>query len=113
MLPPLARPLGLASMRPRGQTPRMPEGDRPTRTRSPIRFNEAAGADPADANDTVGTWEPVRVASMRPRGQTPRMLQVDQAAEHDGRVASMRPRGQTPRMRKVSTGCKFCYAELQ
>ena len=38
-----------ASMRPRGQTPRMP-GSGSTRHPSSPGFNEAAGADPADAD---------------------------------------------------------------
>ena len=37
-------------------------------------FNEAAGADPADARQEVVEGGPGEAASMRPRGQTPRML---------------------------------------
>ena len=36
-------------------------------------FNEAAGADPADALDVLALLADLRLASMRPRGQTPRM----------------------------------------
>ena len=36
-------------------------------------FNEAAGADPADAHVKLSDDERAIVASMRPRGQTPRM----------------------------------------
>ena len=37
-------------------------------------FNEAAGADPADAAQALEeVMEDVALASMRPRGQTPRM----------------------------------------
>ena len=41
------------------------------------RFNEAAGADPADATYDMVANDWYRVASMRPRGQTPRMLLDD------------------------------------
>ena len=36
-------------------------------------FNEAAGADPADARVQAMVRVRARAASMRPRGQTPRM----------------------------------------
>ena len=39
----------------------------------PGRFNEAAGADPADAAEQGLDLWPKQLASMRPRGQTPRM----------------------------------------
>ena len=39
-----------------------------------VRFNEAAGAYPADADDVPDAVGPVAPASMRPRGRTPRML---------------------------------------
>ena len=39
-----------ASMRPRGQTPRMPREKGPPVGSVSTCFNEAAGADPADAN---------------------------------------------------------------
>ena len=41
------------------------------------RFNEAAGADPADAWGTLASRLPLLEASMRPRGQTPRMRMAD------------------------------------
>ena len=41
-----------ASMRPRGQTPRMPRG-RTGHIGAHTGFNEAAGADPADASDCL------------------------------------------------------------
>ena len=40
-----------ASMRPRGQTPRMRPGAARQQHRGAARFNEAAGADPADARE--------------------------------------------------------------
>ena len=43
---------------------------------SSIGFNEAAGADPADAAVRNHAPAPPRPASMRPRGQTPRMHQI-------------------------------------
>ena len=62
-----------ASMRPRGQTPRMPrQSSRPV-GRCSRRFNEAAGADPADARPANAPAPRGWHASMRPRGQTPRM----------------------------------------
>ena len=45
-------------------------------TPSPSCFNEAAGADPADATDAPGSRTIASTASMRPRGQTPRMPDV-------------------------------------
>ena len=39
-----------------------------------MRFNEAAGADPADAGTGNSVSGESLRASMRPRGQTPRML---------------------------------------
>ena len=63
-----------ASMRPRGQTPRMPvKIIRKIKTSD--CFNEAAGADPADASAKMkGNLDSMLLsASMRPRGQTPRM----------------------------------------
>ena len=45
------RILSVPSMRPRGQTPRMPPPDRGAEDVAFAVFNEAAGADPADA-----TW---------------------------------------------------------
>ena len=87
-------------MRPRGQTPRM-LGSEDGSDCLRISFNEAAGADPADAVDSdAGAAGDAVAASMRPRGQTPRMRVVAEARL--GVVdapASMRPRGQTPRMR--------------
>ena len=72
--------------------------------RSPlrVRFNEAAGADPADASaaEIVSSVHGA-IASMRPRGQTPRMPAAARGPPADLDVASMRPRGQTPRMRLV------------
>ena len=68
-------------MRPRGQTPRMHTG-LPTGSRPVSRlFNEAAGADPADAASasTVSVGE--TVSSMRPRGQTPRMQSAIEEAQ--------------------------------
>ena len=83
-------------MRPRGQTPRMlVEG-----STAPLRvacFNEAAGADPADASLSAVRVAVDRHASMRPRGQTPRMRDSAPLMS-PARDASMRPRGQTPRM---------------
>ena len=59
-------------MRPRGQTPRMRcPADRSAGRRR--RFNEAAGADPADAALIARRRSRPCSASMRPRGQTPRM----------------------------------------
>ena len=91
------RPRGAAaSMRPRGQTPRMPRVEGRKRVKY-LSFNEAAGADPADAEDMKVRFERPFTASMRPRGQTPRMR--PRAAHHGPPgTASMRPRGQTPRM---------------
>ena len=59
-------------MRPRGQTPRMRATGMLT-NRSIAGFNEAAGADPADANVNRCVHVLALSASMRPRGQTPRM----------------------------------------
>ena len=59
-------------MRPRGQTPRMREFGSPTSLATRC-FNEAAGADPADALQSKAGWPRRCPASMRPRGQTPRM----------------------------------------
>ena len=93
-----ARPVPRASMRPRGRTPRMPASRRASPTTQLPRFNEAAGAYPADAGGRRSRDHRfARDASMRPRGRTPRML------NHLGplevrQVASMRPRGRTPRM---------------
>ena len=86
-----------ASMRPRGQTPRMRTGVG-RRASGRTRFNEAAGADPADARGPDDADERQAPASMRPRGQTPRMLEGRGAGLGDPPRASMRPRGQTPRM---------------
>ena len=86
-----------ASMRPRGQTPRMPPSGLPS---PPPRasFNEAAGADPADARFFPSDGTPTIAASMRPRGQTPRMPRPLGDPACLALMASMRPRGQTPRM---------------
>ena len=63
------------------------------------RFNEAAGADPADAPCTVVLLGFRGKASMRPRGR-PRGCLLEPVRGLSPRVrASMRPRGQTPRMR--------------
>ena len=62
-----------ASMRPRGQTPRMPCAVDHAVPAFRYCFNEAAGADPADALQRRPHPDAVRDASMRPRGQTPRM----------------------------------------
>ena len=43
----------------------------------PTGFNEAAGADPADASLADESSPGRNGASMRPRGQTPRMLAVE------------------------------------
>ena len=85
------------SMRPRGQTPRMPRRDAELDRAGKSTFNEAAGADPADAR-VAPAGARLRQPSMRPRGQTPRMRagwHVQGARLHS---PSMRPRGQTPRM---------------
>ena len=87
-------------MRPRGQTPRMRASDAVAGGRvDPRRFNEAAGADPADADNDVASAIPKLIASMRPRGQTPRMPAPAARRPRRPTGASMRPRGQTPRMR--------------
>ena len=130
MLPQLERALGgavPASMRPRGQTPRMrpPPSRRPAasagfneaagadpadarcafrrgRTWGPAGFNEAAGADPADAPPRADLKRAGFMASMRPRGQTPRMpCRMPNTIDIENN-ASMRPRGQTPRMHRHS-----------
>ncbi len=117
----------LASMRPRGRTPRMQGADRGPALAAAGRFNEAAGAYPADAcrwmggatpapatpsfNEAAGAYPadaPLLagvgaghfLASMRPRGRTPRMLPrpVRPSGPAD---ASMRPRGRTPRMPRL------------
>ena len=51
---------GEASMRPRGQTPRMPQAGMALRNARLLGFNEAAGADPADACMTAPTCPAVR-----------------------------------------------------
>ena len=88
-----------ASMRPRGQTPRMPSGMSGIPKLGRLGFNEAAGADPADAIHRLGRLSADGRASMRPRGQTPRMPSMRRVMSVIGLHASMRPRGQTPRMR--------------
>ena len=99
-----------ASMRPRGQTPRMP---RSTVERPKSRFNEAAGADPADARRQPGYAQLVEArfneaagadpadARVRVTVKSPSMTGADPADAHvrdRSQAASMRPRGQTPRM---------------
>ena len=72
-------------MRPRGQTPRMLGFSAPWPAIG-LRFNEAAGADPADALAEAWLRDALNLASMRPRGQTPRMRplateEIDMAIE--------------------------------
>ena len=110
------------SMRPRGQTPRMRRqhvlvglnpgrpafneaaGADPADAHRSVRerritlpFNEAAGADPADARCGSRRCRPM-LPSMRPRGQTPRMPVARVGLLTRANLPSMRPRGQTPRM---------------
>ena len=114
-----------ASMRPRGQTPRMPPRDRagagrtrgfneaagadpadapaPTTCRVPgvCDFNEAAGADPADAAEPGAKPRTARGYFNEAAGADPAdaLKQVSHAEACS--LTSMRPRGQTPRMHGI------------
>ena len=91
------------SMRPRGQTPRMPSRWRAPYSPSYPHFNEAAGADPADAVPHAPSMTPVAMDFNEAAGADPadaddRLVMVSHRAD-----TSMRPRGQTPRMRSCGS----------
>ena len=91
----------VASMRPRGQTPRMRRSTT-WRPRSACRFNEAAGADPADAaRECRRAAAPAAPPGFNEAaGADPADARRGGLRGHHRRTAgaSMRPRGQTPRM---------------
>ena len=101
-----------ASMRPRGQTPRMLL-DRVDEEPEVVRFNEAAGADPADALCLLLLLL-LQPGFNEAAGADPADARRGEAARGQPDSASMRPRGQTPRMPlKSELGLRPIYHQLQ
>ena len=87
-------------MRPRGQTPWMPDQDGRRRGRPSTASMRPRGQTPwMRGSRPLPAVVGPGLASMRPRGQTPWMQQLP-VQPGRGTAASMRPRGQTPWMRR-------------
>ena len=103
----------LASMRPRGRTPRMPNNFSTFETSHYSSFNEAAGAYPADAEMQTRKVDGATVASMRPRGRTPRMPPVFRVVTRAGRIRFNEAAGAYPADARNRMRCFMKRAPLQ